>query len=113
MIELEFLWFNRKLSPNENAHWGTISRLRKKQRWDAYIIALAHPKPEVREEYILDITFHPKTNHKQDKDNCIASIKGLLDGVADAWGVDDSQFKPIPSMGEKVDNGKIVIRIKE
>lgn len=112
MITMEFPWFDRKLSPNTKCHWAVKSKAQKKQKEDAFYIAKSHPLPAQQDQYVLDITFHPKTNHRQDLDNCIASIKGLLDGVALAWEVDDSLFHIVPVMGDKVLNGKIVISLK-
>ena len=40
----------------------------------------------------VSITFHPPSNRRQDLDNMLASIKSGLDGVADAIGVDDSNW---------------------
>lgn len=112
-MELEFNWFNKVLNPNDKSHWAVKSKARKKQKEDAYYVALSYPKPEVREKYVLNIKFHPKSNHKQDVDNALAACKGLLDGVAMAWGVDDSQFVLVPVMASKVDGGKIVIETEE
>lgn len=39
------------------------------------------------------ITFYPRTRNWPDWDNCIASFKAGLDGIVDAIGVDDSQFR--------------------
>jgi Holliday junction resolvase RusA-like endonuclease len=125
MIELEFDWFNPILNPNTKTvkckrtgkykaiHWSAKSKAQQQQKNDAYYIAISHPKPEASEKYVLNITFRPKTNQRQDVDNCISSIKGLLDGVAKAWGVDDSQFVLMPVMGSKIKDGKIIIKTKE
>lgn len=36
--------------------------------------------------------FLPPDRRRRDMDNLLASCKGLLDGIADALGVDDSRF---------------------
>jgi crossover junction endodeoxyribonuclease RusA len=40
----------------------------------------------------LDIEFVPPNKRAHDLDNCLAAIKAGLDGVADAWGVNDQRF---------------------
>ena len=40
----------------------------------------------------LDIEFVPPNKRAHDLDNCLAAIKAGLDGVADAWGVNDKRF---------------------
>ena len=125
-MELEFNWFNEVLNPNRRTrkhprkvgkrkaiHWSEKAKARAEQKEDAYYVALSYPKPEAREKYVLNITFHPKSNHKQDVDNALAACKGLLDGVALAWGVDDSQFVLVGAMTSKVDGGKIIIETEE
>lgn len=41
----------------------------------------------------LDIEFVPPNRRAHDLDNCLASLKSGLDGVADAWKVNDKRFK--------------------
>ena len=41
------------------------------------------------------VTFHPPDMRARDLDNMFASIKGGLDGLADALGIDDSWFRPV------------------
>lgn len=42
----------------------------------------------------LKMVFHPP-NNQQDWDNLVASMKGGIDGIAKAWGVNDKRFRPI------------------
>lgn len=110
--ELHFPWFDKVLNPNTKCYWRYKYNASKKQKDDAYYVALAEPKPEPKDKYALYIRFYPPCNRRRDLDNCLASIKGLLDGVAEAWGVDDSDFVPIPLFGEKVKHGNIVITVE-
>jgi crossover junction endodeoxyribonuclease RusA len=41
---------------------------------------------------VLKVTFTPKTAHKIDADNAVASLKAYFDGIALALKVDDSAF---------------------
>jgi crossover junction endodeoxyribonuclease RusA len=40
----------------------------------------------------LDIEFMPPNKRAHDLDNCLAAMKAGLDGIADAWGVNDQRF---------------------
>ena len=66
-------------------------------------------KPPISFEF--DVKFFPPDKRKRDFDNMIASFKAGQDGLADAWGVDDSLFKMHydPKVGEPVKHGMIVI----
>lgn len=48
----------------------------------------------------LRLTFHPPNRNRRDLDNCVASLKAGLDGVAQAMGVDDSRFTWTATIGE-------------
>ena len=110
--EIELPWYNPKLNPNKRPHWAVKAKLKKKQRADAYYIAKAAGNPPVYDMYNLKITFHPPGDYGYDIDNSIASIKGAIDGIADAWGVNDKNFRYDGSdFGEVVENGKIIIEI--
>lgn len=103
-------WFSKELNPNHRSHWSVKSRLRRLQKKDAYYVALSEPVPEESEQYPLCIKFYPPDNRGRDIDNCIAAIKGALDGIAFAWKVNDKQFQPITaSMEEACEHGKITI----
>ena len=112
MNEIEFPWFDPILNPNRKCHWSIKSKARKKQRREAYYTTLQYPTPKF-DTIELDIVFYPPDRTKRDEDNCLASIKGLLDGMADAWRVDDSCFTLKISKGLPVTNGKIVISYEE
>lgn len=104
---IEFPYPPSKLNPNRKLHWGEKLKLRKKQRSDAKMIA-SQFKPRTE----FKITFHPPDKRVRDIDNAIASIKGLIDGLSDAWGIDDSEFLITYSQrfGEPVKGGKVVIK---
>jgi crossover junction endodeoxyribonuclease RusA len=57
----------------------------------------------------VDITFHPPDKRKRDLDNCLASFKAGLDGIADALGVNDCQFKLSLEMGSPIKGGEVEI----
>ena len=116
MINMELIlpWYNPKLNPNKRTHWAPKAKLKKKQKSDAYYIAKASGKPTVRDTYNLKIIYHPPGNYGYDIDNCQASIKSALDGIADAWEVNDKQFRFNGSdFGDVVKHGKIVISLPD
>lgn len=111
-VEIELDWFNKVLNPNSRAHWRPVAKAKKSQRRDAYYLAKAAGTPPMQELYQLNIIFHPPCKRPRDLDNCMAAIKGALDGIADAWGVDDKTFRfPNPDFGEVVKGGKVFIKI--
>ena len=105
-------WFNKILNPNSRAHYQVKATKRKLQKQDGYTLGKVCKKPLESNTYHLKITFNPPDNKQRDLDNCLASIKGLLDGLALAWGVNDKNFRPITiDFGEPVKNGSIQIEI--
>ena len=90
MIELPFP--AKDLWPNSRPHWAAKARAVKKARAWAYTATLAAkvPKPEGRMH--IRLLVHPRTANRPDADNVIAACKALLDGMAEALGVDDSTF---------------------
>lgn len=58
----------------------------------------------------LHIAFHPPDLRRRDIDNLLASLKSAIDGICDAWQIDDSRFRRIAlEMMDKVKGGKVVI----
>jgi crossover junction endodeoxyribonuclease RusA len=108
----------RILNPNETGHWGKKAKAKKQYRGDCTLLAKVHSwtcKPCIHGGTIdLHIQWFPKTNHDYDEDNAIASLKAALDGIAEAWGVNDTRFhiarfEKMP----KVKGGKVLISILE
>ena len=94
-----------KLNPNRRLHWAQKSKIAKKYRSDCGFIASQFPKAMA-----FKITFHPPCRRKRDRDNVIAAFKAGQDGLADAWGVDDSQFEiTYAPLGEVVKGGAVII----
>lgn len=109
MFKLDIPWPNPKLFPNRPVHFRAKAKLKASQKQDSYYLAKQH-SPTFEGNISLEIVFHPPTNHRRDLDNCLASLKSALDGIADAWNVDDTRFRPITiNFGEKVKNGNVKI----
>jgi crossover junction endodeoxyribonuclease RusA len=113
-MKLEFPWFDKILNPNEKAHWAKKAQARREQKKTAYFIAKEGGEIEEQDKYLLQIIFHPPDKRGRDLDNCMAAIKGVFDGLAIAWRVNDKDFRfDGVDFGDVVENGKIIIELKE
>ena len=105
-----------KLLPNRSSgkHWTAVHKAKDAAKATGYAIGLQN-KPEIVKGSLipLEIHFYPPDNRKRDLDGALSSMKSTLDGVAQAWGVDDSCFRPITiDMKDKIEGGKVVITVK-
>lgn len=109
MIELP--WPPKELSPNarSRSHWPRTKALAKARSW-AWI-ATQGTKPPTTSPIGIILTFYPPDKRIRDKDNLQASAKAYLDGIAQAWGVNDSTFDPRVQIGEPVKGGKVVVTL--
>lgn len=110
-MKIELPWPPRVLSPNARCHWSTKAKAVKKFRAECKVLAGKLARVLEDKEVRLTFTFHPPTKRRRDLDNVIASCKGLQDGLADAWGVDDRHFVPTYRMGEVCAGGKVVVEV--
>lgn len=102
------------LWPNGRGHWGEKSRAVKSHRASAWALALAagvtKADPEARVS--LAVRVHPKTRNAIDRDNCVASMKSYIDGMADALGVDDRLFDtPSIAFAEPIKGGQMTVTL--
>jgi len=105
MAELELPYPPSILNPNYKAHWGSKYKSAMGYKRDCMILA-----KQVEPMMAFKITFFPPTAHKRDRDNIIAAFKYGQDGLAAAWGLDDSQFEiTYAPIGEPVKGGAVVI----
>ncbi len=100
----ELPWPSAKLNPNQSKglHWGATSALRKKARNDAAWLAKVAMSQHLLLGFDfgvgavqLTVTFIQPDRRARDRDNLLAALKPSLDGVADALGLNDSQFDPV------------------
>jgi len=105
-------WFSRRCSPNSKRNnWRVKHEARKKQKVVGAVIAKALPKVKHDKNIPIDIKFYP-VGKGNDLDNCLASIKGALDGIANELGVNDSRFRPITiDFGENTKPPKIEVAL--
>jgi len=102
------------LWPNGRGHWGEKARAVKSARqaaWAAALEAGAKSMPPAS-AYDIAITVYPKTRNAIDADNCVASLKSYLDGLADALGVDDRTFNtPSITFAEPIKGGRMILTV--
>lgn len=98
-----------KLNPNgSHGHWASKHKAFQRYKSNCYYLA-----KQVEPMISMKITFHPSCNRpNRNIDNAIAAFKAGQDGMADAWGVDDSEFEILYSrkFGEIIKNGAVIIK---
>jgi crossover junction endodeoxyribonuclease RusA len=108
-------WPHKALWPNfrSRTHWPKTSAT-KNARAEAFYATRAAKVSVAAGDVpvIVQATFYPPDRRKRDYDNCGASIKAHLDGIADALGVNDNSFRPrTPIIGEPIKGGAVVVEI--
>jgi crossover junction endodeoxyribonuclease RusA len=115
MLTIVLPWPDSRVSPNARTHWAPKSKIKAQERQAAKIIALSSGYESLGDGDIpLSIEFCPPDLRHRDRDNCLASCKAMLDGVADALNINDSRFEPITlRRGAVVKGGQVIVRIGE
>lgn len=100
------------------------NRLRKKQKKESWLVA----KQEIHNQDLqawcnelqisdtnihVQMTFHAATKRGRDRDNHIAMMKGALDGIAMAIGVNDNRFIPFLEWGAIRKPPCVIIELQE
>lgn len=94
-------WPDPKLMPNRKngKAWQSTSKVKTEQRLAAYLCTLAALETagvkEWGEKIPLSLVYMPPDKRHRDLDNLLGGSKALLDGMAQALGVDDSRFRPV------------------
>lgn len=95
-------WPDSRLNPNKSKgmHWAATANLRKNARAAASFVtakALRQAGVDLSKAgpVALTITFIQPDRRARDRDNLLAALKPSLDGVAQALGVNDSEFEPV------------------
>lgn len=97
MITIDLPYPHKALWPNGRAHWGTKSTQTQKHRQWAHLATMAETPDGFMPSAIKLVVYAKPKGPLPDRDNCIAACKALLDGVADALGVNDQDF-PAPTV---------------
>lgn len=94
-MKITLSWPDKHLSPNDRSHWAKKAPIKAAYRnegyWKAQKLGVTLPP----ERHHISIIFYPPTNAHRDIDNCLASLKNALDGIADGLGINDKYFRPI------------------
>lgn len=99
IIKLPFpdasLFPNRK----NGKHWTTTSAAKDAQKHDAYWLTKEAMDAQACTfgdgNIPLSLVYLTPDKRKRDLDNMLAASKALIDGMAQALGVDDARFKPV------------------
>lgn len=93
MLELPFPPWD--LSPNSTKDRRGLTRLRKSYKNDCHLLAKTIRPVFPNHKIPIAILFYPPNGNRRDRDNCLGAFKYGLDGIAAAWGIDDSRFGPV------------------
>jgi crossover junction endodeoxyribonuclease RusA len=88
-------WPPKELSPNARVHRLAKAKATKAYRLACWAIAKESKIKPPEGLVALRLTFFAPNRQPRDLDNCLAAVKAGLDGVADAWGINDRAFRPI------------------
>ena len=113
------------LSPNARAHWGKRSAVVRESKSDAYIATMGCLYGDGAKRWdfsstdslwIVEVVIYWEKGRKtMDSDNAVAICKSLLDGVADALGVNDKRFRiqPVEQRRSGDRAGYVVVTVTE
>ncbi len=107
-------WPDKALSPNSRGHWAQRAKAAKKYRQDCFYLARIAwvGVPSWDGPIHVHLAFLPPDNRIRDRDNLQASAKALLDGLADALGVNDSRFYVYSTLGLCRKGGAIIVALE-
>lgn len=109
--EVTLPWPQKALSPNSRCHWSVKAKSAKAYRYECFVLAKqAKVKVDWEGPVHLYLTFRPPDKRHRDVDNCVASMKAGLDGLADALKIDDSRFRLYPLLSG-VTGGNVYVTI--
>lgn len=115
MSPIRLPWPSPVLSPNARGmHWAKKAAAKKVARQAAFALAREAIGPGKLgwAGVALSITFCPPDRRRRDDDNAVGAFKAYRDGIADALGIDDHNFKPTYAWGEPVKGGAVLVEIK-
>jgi crossover junction endodeoxyribonuclease RusA len=105
-------WPSRDLSPNSRKHHMVVARAKKAARMQTFALARSACVNELdwpkEGRLVVWITGYASDRRRRDADNLLASMKGHLDGLADAMGVDDRRFTPAPYVSDEIRKPAVV-----
>ena len=110
-MEITFPWPHKDLSPNARVHWAVKSKRARAQKMDAFARTYeAKAKVDWEGDIHLFIDFFQPDRRERDQDNMLSSCKSMLDGMAEALGVNDKRFRLHPYVRDGI-GGMVKIKI--
>lgn len=118
MITLD--WPPRELHPNARPHFHAKAKAAKAYREAAYWLAHSHLERAYLSNvgkvagntFAVEIEFHPPDKRRRDLDGMLSSVKSALDGIADAFCMNDYSLNPITiERCEPVKGGRVVVTL--
>ena len=104
-MEISLPWPPKELSPNARNHWAVTARAKRIYRTECWAATREVSKGLTligNYKIPVHVVFYPPNKHHRDLDNCLASIKAGLDGIADALKVNDHRFELTVSMAPEI-----------
>jgi crossover junction endodeoxyribonuclease RusA len=92
MITVTVSWPARPLWQNARVHWTNRSAATKLARSEARILTIAAKPGKLTAPVRIIVRVYPPSRRRMDMANVIGALKASIDGIADALGIDDSQF---------------------
>ena len=111
MTTVSLPWPDRVLSPNSRAHWSRRAKAVKAARTQAYWLAHMGMTELPDGPVPVRVVFHPPDKRHRDLDNCPSMCKAYLDGIADAYGVNDARFVLTLERGPVIKGGCVSVTI--
>lgn len=114
MITLD--WPPRELHPNARPHFHAKAKAAKAYREAAYWLARndEHNAPDLPSHFGVSATvkFYPPDKRHRDLDGMLSNVKAGLDGIADAFAMNDYQINPITiERCEPVKGGRVIVTL--
>lgn len=124
-LEITLPWPPRALNPNSRGHWSKKAKAAEMYRYSCKIISLEtiqaqkydakalHALVVGGHELHVSLDYYPPNRRARDDDNIIAAFKSGRDGLADALGIDDCNFRihPFLHRDEVVNGGEVRVGI--
>ena len=107
-------WPSSSLSSNSRDHWAVVRKAKKAYRYEGKIASIESGLHNANHTHaILKFFFYPPDLRHRDAHNVPGMMKSAIDGIADAMGCDDKNFKcRFPDQFEEpVKNGKVLIKL--
>ncbi len=117
MAQIVMSWPVPQVWPNfrQSHHWRSYYKHVKAQRDTACLMAKAagmrHVWGEAGATIPMTVTINPPDRRRRDRDGMTGACKSILDGIADAIGVDDQYFVPTFIIGPVVARGRVVVEV--